>query len=213
MALIIDALAYSATDIFAAGFQDHKIGAIIGVDENTGGGGANRWLHEELRLKLKGMPDVPLKQLPGGAQLGLAIRHSTRVGANAGNAIEDVGVRCDVVHRATRDDLLHHDRDLVRFACRHLANQPSSRLKILKAEPVPGGIAVTLRTENLYRIECLINEHPQCSFAADGAQPFFVPMAGLLDPAAVIRVNGFALSTGRSGVTELQFVATDTISL
>ncbi len=34
--LIVDALAYSATDIFAAGFQDHGIGKIIGVDENTG---------------------------------------------------------------------------------------------------------------------------------------------------------------------------------
>ena len=39
--LVTDALCYSATDLFAASFQDHKIGDILGVDENTGAGGAN----------------------------------------------------------------------------------------------------------------------------------------------------------------------------
>ena len=35
--IITDALCYSATDIFAAGFQDHKIGPILGTGGNTGG--------------------------------------------------------------------------------------------------------------------------------------------------------------------------------
>ena len=43
VALITDALCYSATDIFAAGFQDHEIGPVIGVHGNTGAGGANVW--------------------------------------------------------------------------------------------------------------------------------------------------------------------------
>ena len=41
--LIIDALCYSTTDIFAAGFQDHGIGTILGVSANTGAGGTNVW--------------------------------------------------------------------------------------------------------------------------------------------------------------------------
>ena len=45
--LITDALCYSTTDIFAAGFQDHEIGKVIGVHETTGAGGANVWEHSE----------------------------------------------------------------------------------------------------------------------------------------------------------------------
>ena len=41
--LLVDALAYSATDIFAAGFEDHEIGLIIGTASGTGAGGANVW--------------------------------------------------------------------------------------------------------------------------------------------------------------------------
>ncbi|MFN2225829.1 MAG: S41 family peptidase, partial [Anaerolineae bacterium] len=41
--LITDALCYSATDIFSAGFQDHDIGPILGTSGNTGAGGANVW--------------------------------------------------------------------------------------------------------------------------------------------------------------------------
>jgi C-terminal processing protease CtpA/Prc len=48
--LITDALCYSATDIFAAGFQDHKIGPILGTNGNTGAGGANVWTHALLKL-------------------------------------------------------------------------------------------------------------------------------------------------------------------
>src|SRR5437899_2837193 len=46
--LITDALCYSATDIFAAGFQDHEIGHILGTSNNTGAGGANVWTHSDL---------------------------------------------------------------------------------------------------------------------------------------------------------------------
>jgi hypothetical protein len=206
--LIVDALAYSATDIFAAGFQDHTIGKIIGVDENTGGGGANRWLHEELRVRLEHVPGVALQQLPGGAQIGLAIRRSTRVGANAGHPIEDFGVVRDVNYLLTRDDALHDDRDLLKFACGLLAKQPATRLKVLNAEVKAGAVEVTLEVHNLFRIECLVNGLLQCSFAADAAQPLLVPTAGLLFAPAQIRVNGFALVND-----ELHLVATDAFPL
>ena len=47
--LVTDAFCYSTTDIFAAGFQDHEIGTILGCHDNTGAGGANVWDHDDLR--------------------------------------------------------------------------------------------------------------------------------------------------------------------
>jgi hypothetical protein len=41
--LITDAPSYSATDIFAAGFQDNDVGPVVGTAGNTGAGGANFW--------------------------------------------------------------------------------------------------------------------------------------------------------------------------
>ena len=39
--LVTDALCYSTTDIFSAGFQDHQIGTVLGCHSCTGAGGAN----------------------------------------------------------------------------------------------------------------------------------------------------------------------------
>jgi hypothetical protein len=82
--LLTDALTYSAAELFAAGFQDHQIGKVLGVHETTGGGGAETWSQESLRDVF----DPPLKQLPASARLELAIRRSIRVG---GNVPEDTG--------------------------------------------------------------------------------------------------------------------------
>jgi hypothetical protein len=46
--LITDALSYSATDIFAAGFQDNGVGVVLGTDGNTRAGGANYWSLDNL---------------------------------------------------------------------------------------------------------------------------------------------------------------------
>ncbi len=192
--LIIDALSYSATDLFAAGFQDNEAGAIIGVDENSGGGGANRWLHEEMRAKLKGLSCVPLEELPGGAQLGLAIRRSSRAGRNAGAVIEDVGVHRDIAYRITKDDLLYRDRDLLRFGCTHLGARPRHALRIVSASRVENAISVELELHDLFRLEFLVNGLPQCSYAATDQQPFLVTTRSLEDDNdLLLRVNGYAL--------------------
>jgi C-terminal processing protease CtpA/Prc len=60
--LITDALCYSTTGIFAAGYQDHGIGIIIGTDENTGAGGANVWDHR-LLSQLFGSDESPYQGL------------------------------------------------------------------------------------------------------------------------------------------------------
>ncbi|MGD1097181.1 MAG: S41 family peptidase [Bryobacteraceae bacterium] len=216
--LLIDASSYSATDIFAAGFQDHGIGKVIGVDENTGGGGANRWLHEQLREKLeKVAPSVPLKKLPGEAQMGLAIRRSSRVGRNAGSFLEDEGVKRDVPYAITRNDILNHDRDLLRFACGQLGAQPVRSLKIVKAELLEdSAISLIVETQNLYRIDCFVDGLPQCSFAVvDGVNIFWVPTGGLVYlPPSQLRVDSYAkVMNDQTGVEELQLIAKATFRL
>ena len=113
--LITDARCYSTTDFFAAGFQDNRLGKVLGVDTNTGAGGANVFTHSMLRAVLPG-PGSPFQPLPNGAEMRVAIRASTRVGERAGLPLEDLGVEPDVIHRLTRRDLLEDNVDLIEAA-------------------------------------------------------------------------------------------------
>ena len=119
--LITDALCYSATDMFVAGFQDHGIGKILGTSARTGAGGANVWSQAVLsRLAMSLNPEgatlLPYVPLPRGADFRVAMRRTLRVGANADVLVEDLGVRPDQVHRMTRRDLLEGNVDLIEEA-------------------------------------------------------------------------------------------------
>lgn len=113
--LIVDALCYSTTDIFAAGFQDHGIGRILGTSGCTGAGGANVWTYD-LLAGLTGFEPL----LPKGTSFRTAIRRSTRVRAKAGVPLEDLGVTPDAVHRMTRRDVVEGNVDLIEAAARLL---------------------------------------------------------------------------------------------
>jgi C-terminal processing protease CtpA/Prc len=113
VALITDGLAYSATDMFAAGFQDHELGPIIGVDDNTGAGGANVWPYSLLQSLLAPQSGATMS-LPGGCDLRIAMRRTLRVGkANWGLPLEDLGVVPDERYFLTRRDLLGQNEDLI----------------------------------------------------------------------------------------------------
>jgi len=86
--LVTDALCYSATDLFAAGFQDHKIGTILGVDRNTGAGGANVWNYYDVQeiLNILGT-EYHLDDLPFESDMRFAARRNVRVGEHAGTPI------------------------------------------------------------------------------------------------------------------------------
>jgi C-terminal processing protease CtpA/Prc len=117
--LLIDARCYSATDAFAAGFQDHAIGPVLGVSTATGAGGANVW-------ELGDLLDVPgfaLTSWPLAASLKLALRRTRRVGLHAGELLEGVGVKPDFLHTTTRADLLNGDCDLLTRATELLRGQ------------------------------------------------------------------------------------------
>ncbi len=115
--LVTDPLCYSATDMFAAGFQDHEIGTIIGVGGATGAGGANVWPHALLRRLTE--PDAehggpsPYAPLPHGADMRVAVRRTTRVKGQSGAVLEDLGVEPDIRHRMTRRDVMSRNEDLI----------------------------------------------------------------------------------------------------
>jgi hypothetical protein len=127
--LITNARCYSATDFFAAGFADHDIGIIIGTDPNTGAGGANVWTHSLLKETLAADPSSPYRDLPGGADMRVAIRRGARVNANSGVQLEDLGVVPDRLHRLTKDDVLHGNADLLTAVGRLLQDLPVRALE------------------------------------------------------------------------------------
>ncbi len=125
--LVTDARCYSATDFFAAGWADHEIGPILGVDDRTGAGGANVWTHQ-LLLQLVGdrasEPGSPYAPLPKQANMRVAIRRGLRVGALSGTPVEDLGVTPTVQHAMTRNDVLHGNVDLLDRAGRDPGRAP-----------------------------------------------------------------------------------------
>ncbi len=124
--LIIDALCYSTTDIFAAGFQDNKLGRILGTAGRTGAGGANVWTYDFFH-HLPGFVPLPL---PGGANFRTAVRRSTRAGDFAGVPLEDLGVQPNERHFITYRDLTEGNADLIEHAARMLRadiNQPAGQ--------------------------------------------------------------------------------------
>jgi C-terminal processing protease CtpA/Prc/subtilisin family serine protease len=161
--LIVDGNCYSATDIFAAGFQDHNIGKVLGVSENTGAGGANVWEHWLLNQTLPS--GWGLKPLPGQASMRVAIRQCLRVGSHAGALLEDFGVQPDAKHRPTRTDLMEGDRELLARAAECLKERRSRSIKVTEHANGAGEGKVTLdiKTVGLKRLDFYLNGRPQGS--------------------------------------------------
>ncbi|MFB4268117.1 S41 family peptidase [Nonomuraea sp. GTA35] len=185
--LITNALCYSATDIFAGGFQDHKIGKILGTDDNTGAGGANVWTHELLKLLLE-LPSPasgsPYQPLPGGAGMRVSIRRTLRVHDLAGTPVEDLGVVPDFRHRMTRKDVLQGNEDLLAKAGEILSGQPVRRLDVQVS-----AAQVTLTTALVDRADIYLDGRPTASVDVT-QQVTTVPVPGA-GSAHVIRVEGF----------------------
>lgn len=169
--LVTDALCYSATDIFAAGFQDHAIGPVLGVDGNTGAGGANVWTHDLFKLLLDtpaddGRTANPFVDLPAGAGFRASVRRTLRVGAERGGTpVEDLGVVPDERHLLTRTDVTGANDDLLAHAGALLAAQPSYTLAV--AEPPTarsnGKVRLRLTTRGLDRVDVAFDERPVAS--------------------------------------------------
>jgi hypothetical protein len=172
--LVTDALSYSATDIFSAGFQDNEIGEVLGASDNTGAGGANVWRYEILMNVVGNLRNSPFKPLPRGADLAVAIRRSIRVGKLAGRPLEELGITPDRRHYMTRRDVLGRNEDLIAQAARILNKKPYYCLlvKPFKSENGSRGVIVTAhskiqpgdKTKNIARLDVYLDERPYQSF-------------------------------------------------
>ncbi|MEX2983994.1 S41 family peptidase [Streptomyces sp. C36] len=188
--LITNARCYSATDIFAAGFQDHQIGPVLGTDENTGAGGANVWEHERLVALLEDEADTPYVRLPKGAGMRVAIRRTLRVGANSGTPVEDLGITPDVPYRMTRRDLLEGNSDLFERAGQILKGLTPHPVAITEATTTDGALRLKVQATNIDRLDVYVDQRPRNSVdLIDGQADITIPDASTAQSA---RVEGFA---------------------
>jgi C-terminal processing protease CtpA/Prc len=160
--VITNARCYSTTDIFAAGFQDHDIGKVLGVDNNTGAGGANVWDHELLDDAFGQDPASPIQPLPLGVGMRVAIRRTLRVGAEAGTELEDLGVKPFREHLLTRRDLLEDNIDLLEDAAALL--DPERRFVFRATTRRQGGaLVLKVTSARIDRLDIEIDGRPQGS--------------------------------------------------
>lgn len=202
--LLTDARCYSATDIFAAGFQDHGIGPVLGVDDNTGAGGANVWDHGLLMQLLNEAPadsNSPYKALPRGAGMRVSIRRTLRVRQKAGTPVEDLGVVPDVRYNLTPADLLNNNLGLLNRAGEILATLPVRKLSATATAAPDGKLNLRLETHNLDRADIYVDGRPRDSVDLTAATTT-VPVAGR--SGSRIRIAGFG---GGELVAAYSFVA------
>jgi len=190
--LVIDARCYSATDIFTAGFQDHGIGPVLGIDTNTGAGGANVWTHGLLRTLLEvpqPNPASPYRPLPGKADMRVAIRRTLRVGRLSGTPVEDLGVLPDRLHDMTRRDVLENNADLLEDAGSILAAMPRRRLDVT-ASFAAGVLTLEVDVSGADRLDAYVDGRPRSSTdVVDGHTT--LTLDGLAS-AVIVRVEAFA---------------------
>jgi peptidase S41-like protein len=190
--LVTDARCYSATDIFAAGFQDHKIGPIIGVDNNTGAGGANVWTQALLKQLLElPTPDAttPYETLPKQAGMRVSIRRTLRVGPQSGTPVEDLGVIPDVRHKLTKNDVLNGNVDLFARAGQMLMAMAALKLQVAATQS-GANLTVQLQVSNIDRADIYVDGRPRGSLNISGTSASLT-VAGV-PGASTVRVEGYS---------------------
>ena len=161
--LLTDARCYSTTDMFTAGFKDHGIGPILGIDDNTGAGGANVWqLHDIQKAFVGANLPSPVQPLPSGAGITVAIRRTVRLD---GTEIEDLGVPVDPahVHKLTWNDIFERDRDLLARAGEILKGLPVFELDATASLTGTTAKVAVSNAKGLDRIDAYVDDRPAAS--------------------------------------------------
>ena len=196
--LVTDARCYSATDIFAAGFQDHRIGLVLGTDGSTGAGGANVWQMSDLLESLGASSDSPFRPLPGGADLTVAIRRLLRVGPNAGTPLEDYGVVPDEQHITTRRDITDNEVDLRATAADLLARSTSRRFDV-ELDEAGGELTATFGTLGIEHADVIVDGRPRLTVDLGGNPgPVVVPGAGTPQQVHIVGYGDGAVVAART---------------
>ena len=194
--LITDALSYSTTDMFAAGFQDNEVGEILGTSDNTGAGGANVWDYPDFMRNARRVSKAPFKPLPRDTGVRIAIRRSIRVGQREGRPLEELGITPNRRYYMTKRDLVGHNEDLIAEAVQILRAKPIYSLSV---KPVAGKrrtfeIAATSKTRRLdahrkiFRLDVAVNGWPHTSLLArdGGVAPTMVTFDKIKRPRSVV---------------------------
>lgn len=221
--LLTSATSYSAADFFSASFQDHEIGQIIGVDESTGGGGANVWFYREHLLNF--LPDNQAAEdsaeWPKNINLQFAARLVQRNGRNQGVPIEEIGVRTPSANRyqLTRMDLLESDVDLLGFAMKKLASQPIYDLDVFSETDAGGKAVIRVSSLHIAWVDLLVNgrmiesqdvTEPQTGQSEDLL--FSLPYD--LEPDTIVEIHGYApAGKGSKRVAHYKHRITDELEL
>jgi subtilisin family serine protease len=201
--LIVDGNCYSATDIFAAGFQDHRIGKILGVSNNTGAGGANVWEHWLLNETLPF--GWGLKPLPNQAGMRVAIRQCLRVGSRSGALLEDFGVVPDAVHQPTREDVMEGDKVLMALATKLLAEQSTRSIKVTIGAPDaanPSNRKIDIKTRGLKRLDIYLDDRPRTSLDLSVNAVGEATLTPSIQRGALLRFVGFVEPTDKVPVAQ-----------
>jgi hypothetical protein len=190
--VITNALCYSATDLFAAGFQDHKIGEILGVHHRTGAGGANVWEYNEIFQNLAGNC-TGISTVPGGASFRVAIRRNMRVYERADLLVEEFGAEADEDLFMTRNDILNKDEpngDLIRHAANMLRGHTVRWLRATLDPPKDGKVTVKAVSNNVSRIDAYVDGRPAGS-APVTANPTELTVSLPPSGRSVVHLKGF----------------------
>lgn len=185
--LIVNGLCYSAADVFAASFQDHGVGVVLGTDDATGAGGANGW---SLSMLAHIMPEGSYRpsRLANGVDISVAIRRAIRGGTNAGMLLENFGVVPDEIHQMTRGDVISHNQDLISHAVQILSKLPRYAIKI-KEQWAEKRFVGLCTTQGIDRIDVYLDGRPHASVDVNsGSARFEILLASAED---VIEFRGF----------------------
>jgi Peptidase family S41 len=153
--LIVDALCYSTTDVFAAGFQDNGVGrSVIGTDGATGAGGGNPWSVEAIESQV-----TAEWEKPAGVSFDIAVRRSLRVGDQAGVPLESIGVTPDHVHDLTERDVMNDNQDLIDDAIARLRKLPSYALDAT-VDWADGIARIRVRSRGITHLDVYLDGRP-----------------------------------------------------
>ena len=187
--LVTNALCYSTTDIFAAGFQDHQIGTVLGCDSSTGAGGANVWDYSRDVQSLDLKPKNPFVDLPRGVRMRVAARRCTRVGSRSGNPVEDYGVIPDDRYYLTKADVVDHNADLIAAAAKIIKGLPKQTIRLTPVATAPLQ-QFSVDVSNVDRFDISLNDRPVVSQDVTAASvTVTLPLAATAG--SVLTANGY----------------------
>src|SRR5262249_33435751 len=119
--------------------------------------------HKQLIEWLSRYQNSPVKPLPRGVSMRIALRRSIRVGKHAGRPLEELGIEPDLRHYLTRDDVLNGNRDLIRHASAILKTKPVYGLSIDMKRNSDRSRTIYAATKNISRLDIYLGDRPLAS--------------------------------------------------